>query len=83
MTLGKQLFMFIVRSSRGQNSLSLYSSYMHKMVLKGSFVRNTREDSALHIHCPAFPGDRALRMGVLALQGLILDNFHHERMWWS
>ena len=32
---------------------------VEKMVLKGAFIGDTGEDSALHIHCSGLLGDRA------------------------
>ena len=79
----KRLFIsYTGESPRGQSWLSQYNRFTKKMVLNRQFFGDAGKGSVLHICCSGLPGDRALRAGVLALQGLILDNFHIEGVWW-
>ena len=66
-----------------QRSLSQYDRFTWKMVLKKHFAGDTGEDCTLHIHYSDFPKDRILSVGVLELQGLILDDIHLGSIWWS
>ena len=52
-----------------------------KIVFPRLLISDTGEDSALHINCSDLLQDRALKVGVLALQGLILGSFQFGRVW--
>ena len=59
--------------------MSQCDRFIQDMFLKRPFISNIGEDSALDIHCLGQQGDRAPRVGVLVLQGLVLENCHFER----
>ena len=61
----------LLRSSGRQTSSTQYNTFTWKMVLERPFLGDTGEDC----YC-TFIGDRALRLGVLVLQGLSFENFH-------